>query len=126
MNFFNDIGNAFKSVGASFNTAVIQPVGNAVNNKQFLLDALQGVGDKTLSGLTTAGDATLSGLTTAGDATLSGLKTAGNFTLQNLMGSKRQPQQLVEGTQYTEEQPTDYSGLLIMGVVGVVVWRILR
>ena len=168
MGFLDDIGNAFKSVGTSFNVAVIQPVGNAVNNKQILLDALQGVGDKTLSGLTiagnttlsgletagnttlsgletagkttlsgletagnttlsgleTAGNSTLSGLQTAGDAILTGLKTVGLFVLQSIMGLFTSSQKGVQ-----EEQPIDYSGLLVIaavGVVGVGIWRLFR
>ena len=156
MGIFDDIGNAFKSVGTSFNTAVIQPVAGAVNEKK-IVGALQGVGEKTLSGLEnvgkttlsgltiagnstlsgletagnttlsgleTAGNTTLSGLQTAGDAILTGLKTAGLFILQGIMGLFSPSQKGVQ-----EEQPTDYSGLLVIGVIGVVgvgIWRLLR
>ena len=116
MGFFDDIGNAFKSVGTN-----IVNVANTVtqsyspqSNNAFLLSELEKIGNPTLSGLKTAGDATLSGLKTGGSV------------LQNIMGGAKKPQPLVEETTQQQEQPTDYSGILIIGVVGVIVWKLMR
>ena len=57
-----------------------------------------------------------------GNDILTGLKTAGLFILQNILG-------LSKPSQGVMEEQTDYSGLLVIGVVGVVgvgIWRLLR